>query len=89
MKTFAIALALVTFASSAFACGNGTKCCWEECRAGRGCIQHCDDGRKTDEQDGKPMVRNFTPLQLAQNRMCNTECFTNAVGRRECVTHCQ
>ena len=29
----------------AFACGNGTKCCWTECHAGTGCIQRCDDGR--------------------------------------------
>jgi hypothetical protein len=29
----------------AFACGNGTKCCWTECRSGEGCIQRCDSGR--------------------------------------------
>ena len=27
-------------------------------------------------------------VQLVQQRTCNTECWNNAVGQRECVTRC-
>lgn len=75
---FALLLALSAMAMPAHACGNGTKCCWTECHAGSGCIQHCDDGRKTDE---------FTPLQLAQ-RMCTENCERDYTGRTKCTQRC-